>query len=49
MTCEEFILRMFHFITSQHRFNAIDIAFYSRSSYMMVLHLYTHHQSNSDK
>ena len=40
---------MFRFITSQHRFNASDTAFSSRSSYMMVLHLYTHHQSNSDK
>ena len=49
MTCEEFILRMFLFITSQHRFNTIDTAFSSRSSYMVVLHLYIHHQSNSDK
>ena len=49
MTCEEFILRMFRFITSQLCFNASDTAFSSRSSYIVVLHLYTHHQSNSDK
>ena len=40
---------MFRFITSQHRFNAIDTAFSSRSSYMVVLHLYIHHKSNNDK
>ena len=40
---------MFRFITSQLCFNASDTAFSSRSSYIVVLHLYTHHQSNSDK
>ena len=40
---------MFRFITSQLCFNASDTAFSSRSSYMMVLHLYTHHKSNNDK